>query len=73
MNFILQCNIPINTVNSTSFQTLLANLRAPGIIDRDIISQELSASYQIERAKVESLLTYLKAAEGQKFSICIDY
>ena len=70
--FILQCNIPVNAVNSTGFQRLLANLRAPGTINRDIIGREISATYQIERAKVESLLVYLNKAEGQKFSICID-
>lgn len=70
--FILQCNIPINAVNSAAFQQLLANLRAPGTINRDIIGREITATYQIERAKVESLLVYLNKAEGQKFSICID-
>ena len=37
-----------------------------------MIGREISATYQIERAKVESLLVYLNKAEGQKFSICID-
>jgi hypothetical protein len=72
LNFILQCNIPINAVNSTAFQQLLVNLRAPGTINRDIISREITATYQIKRAKVESLLVYLNKAQGQKFSICID-
>ena len=43
--FILQCNIPVNAVNSTGFQRLLANLRAPGTINRDIISREISTTY----------------------------
>ena len=59
-------------MNSLAFQQLLFDLRASGTINRDIISREITTTYQTERAKVKSLLVYLAKTEGQKFSICID-
>jgi zinc finger BED domain-containing protein 1 (E3 SUMO-protein ligase ZBED1) len=71
LDLIIQCNLPIRVVNSTAFQKLIKLTRAPGAINRDIIGQEITNTYQNKKVEIQSILTYHRD-NGTKFILYID-
>ena len=67
----MKCHLLIRNIDSGSFQAILDYLKAPGAINRKIISQEITLYYQNKKVEIENSLSYLRDL-CIKFSLCLD-